>query len=211
MIGFIWVGIIILSVICAFFCSNAPQLINSLFSGAANAVTLCISLCGCICFFSGLMNIAQKSGITSLFTAMLKPILKIAFPGLDIHSKAASAISLNIAANMLGMSNAATPFGLEAMKQLQAQNNSPNTASDSMITFIILNIATVQIVPTTVAVMRSAAGSKAPLEIMPCVWISSISAAVCGVFAANSISAMHRRREKTRRKSLLKGSAAIHE
>lgn len=184
MLDFVWAGLMLISIISGFVNGRTAEVSAAIFSGASNAVTLCISLLGCICLFSGILEIAQKSELSKIIAAALKPIIRLIFPGLDLSSRAAEAISLNITANMLGLGNAATPFGLKAMNELDEMNDHGKAASDYMVMFVTINTATVQIIPTTVAMMRQAAGSAAPLEIMPCVWCASVTALCAGVTAA---------------------------
>ncbi len=196
MLDYIWVGIMVLSMISGCVTGKADAVTSAVFSGASNAVTLCISLAGCICFFNGIMSIAEKSGFAKLITVMLKPVLHIIFPGLDLNSEAANAVAMNISANMLGLGNAATPFGLKAMKLLSRDDPQKNegVASDHMITFVVMNTASLQIIPTTIAMLRTRSGSSAPLEIMPCVWIASLCAVTVGVMLANILSSIGQKR-----------------
>lgn len=184
MLDFVWATLMLVSVISGFITGKTGEVSAAIFSGASNAVTLCISLLGCICLFSGIMEIAQQSGLSKIIAAALKPIIRLIFPELDVSSRAAEAISLNITANLLGLGNAATPFGLKAMHELDEMNGHSALASDYMVTFVTINTATVQIIPTTVGMMRQAAGAASPLDIMPCVWCASVAALCAGVAAA---------------------------
>lgn len=204
MLDFVWAGIMLISIISGFFTGKTAQVSAAVFSGAQTAVTLCISLLGCICLFSGIMEIAQKSGLAKIIAAALKPIIRLIFPGIDTSGKAAQAISLNITANMLGLGNAATPFGLQAMAELDKMNGHGKIASNYMVSFVVINTATVQIIPTTVAMLRQGAGSSAPLEIMPCVWCASVAALTAGITAA----AIGNRLRLTRKNKMSKGLAA---
>ncbi len=187
MIDYLWSGLMIISIVSGVLTGNADGLTSAIFSGAQNSITIAISLCGCICFFSGLMNIAQKSGFTDIITYALRPILRIIFPGINTKSAAAGAIAMNMTANMLGLGNAATPFGLRAMKELCGEQIDSDYASDHMVTFVVINTASLQIIPTTVAMLRTKAGSKTPLDILPCVWVASVSALVFGIALANML------------------------
>ena len=184
MLDFVWAGLMLISIISGFFNGRTAEVSAAIFSGAGNAVSLCISLLGCICLFSGIMEIAQKSGLSKIIAAALSPMIRLIFPRLDMNSRAAQAISLNITANLLGLGNAATPFGLTAMEELDKMNGHNKIASDYMVSFVTINTAAVQIIPTTVAMLRQKAGSAAPLEIMPCVWCASILAISTGVACA---------------------------
>ena len=185
MLNYIWGFLCLISVICAFFCGRIDELNNALFSGAKDSVTLVISLIGTICFWSGIMNIAEKSGVTKIFSKALSPILKLLFKDIDEETK--QAVSLNISANFLGISNAATPFGLKAMSSMQKSNPSPLTATDNMVVFVVINTASFQLIPTTVDALRSRYESVSPMEIITCIWVSSLLSLIIGVILAKSL------------------------
>ena len=130
------------------------------------------------------MEIAEKSGLTDIVCRLLSPLLKIVFPKINTNSKAAKAISMNVTANLLGLGNAATPLGLEAMRRLQEDNNSSDRASGDMIKFVVMNSAAFHLIPTTVASMRQDYGCKTPFDIMPASWLASAAALTAGLTAA---------------------------
>ena len=182
---YIWAGMVIFSIITGAVTGRMQAVSDAVFSGAGNAVTLCLTILGAMCLWGGLMRVADKSGITAVLGRILRPFIKLAFPGMDTRGPAAKAISMNISANLLGLGNAATPFGLEAMKELQKNNKeSPGMASGHMVTFVVINTASLQILPTTVAMMRSKYGAASPMDIMPAVWLSSVAALVAGLIVA---------------------------
>ena len=184
MINYIWASMIIFSVISAFFSGTAPELSSAIISSASDAVSLCIRLGGTICLWGGLMEIAEQSGLTGAVCKLLSPFLKIIFPKMDMKGQTARAISMNVTANLLGLGNAATPLGLEAMRRLQEENPSKEKASRDMIKFVVMNSAAFHLIPTTVAAMRQDYGSKNPFDIMPASWISSACALTVGLTAA---------------------------
>lgn len=184
MLNYIWSGMVIFSVIAAIFGGNAEALSNAIISSASDAVTLCIRLGGTICLWSGLMEIAEASGLTGAVCRVLSPFLKIVFPKMDMKSKTAKAISMNVTANLLGLGNAATPLGLEAMKRLQEENGKKDRASADMMKFVVMNSAAFHLIPTTVAALRQDYGCKNPFDIMPASWISSAAALSVGLTAA---------------------------
>lgn len=184
MINYIWAAMVVFSVIAAFFSGSMQELSAAVISGASDAVSLCIRLGGTICLWGGLMEIAEQSGLTGAVCRMLSPLLKIVFPKMDIKGKTARAISMNVTANLLGLGNAATPLGLEAMRRLQAENPSKDKASSDMIKFVVMNSAAFHLIPTTVAAMRQDYGSKNPFDIMLPSWISSAAALTVGLTAA---------------------------
>ncbi len=184
MIGYIWAGMIIFSVITSFFSGTSSELSAAIISAASDAVNLCIRLGGTICLWGGLMEIAEKSGLTSHLCKLLSPFLKIVFPKMNMKSETAKAISMNVTANLLGLGNAATPLGLEAMRRLQAENSEKDRASSDMVKFVVMNSAAFHLIPTTVASLRQDYGSSNPFDIMPASWISSAAALTVGLAAA---------------------------
>jgi spore maturation protein A len=175
---------IIFSVIAAFFGGTADILTSAIISSASDAVSLCIRLGGTICLWGGLMEIAEQSGLTGAVCKLLSPFLKLIFPKMDIKGQTAKAISMNVTANLLGLGNAATPLGLEAMRRLKAENPLKEKASTDMIKFVVMNSAALHLIPTTVAAMRQDYGSKNPFDIMPASWISSACALTVGLVSA---------------------------
>lgn len=183
MLNIIWPIFIIISFCYAIFSGNINQLNDSIFSSTSESVNLCISLLGTICLWNGIMQIANKTSVIDKLTRVLKPLMKFLFPDIDENSKVHKEISMNIVANMLGLGNAATPLGLKAMKSMQKENKDKNILTNSMITFIVLNTASMQLIPTTVIAIRSSMGSKNPTEIIFPVWIATICAAIAGITA----------------------------
>lgn len=129
------------------------------------------------------MQIANKTSLIDKLTNFLKPIMKFLFPEIKRDSQVHREISMNIIANILGLGNAATPLGLKAMKSLQKENSKKDTLSNSMMTFIVLNTASLQLIPTTVIAIRSSMGSSNPTKIIFPVWIATICAAIAGITA----------------------------
>ncbi len=160
----------------------------ALMSGAEDAVSMTISLAGIMCFWTGIMSVAKGSGVTDIIAGALKPIIKFLFPKLR-DREAEDAVVMNITANMLGMSNAATPLGIKAVERLSKLSGG-KTATDDMCMFVVINTASVQLIPSTVIAMRQAAGSAAPAEIILPVWICSIAALSVGVLCAKIFAAV---------------------
>ena len=183
MLNIIWPVFIILSFSYAIFSGNLEQLNNSIFESTANAVNLCISLLGTICLWNGIMQVASKTTILQKLTRFLKPVIRFLFPEIQGNSIVYQEIAMNMVANILGLGNAATPLGLKAMKFMQKENPQKDTLTNSMATFIILNTASIQIIPTTVIAIRSSLGSENPTSIVFPVWIATVCAAVAGITA----------------------------
>lgn len=175
---------IVFSIICSIITGNTQELSSGLMNGAEKAVKLLITLFGVMVFWSGIMKVAEKSGLTSLLVKLLSPMLKKLFPDLDKESVAFQSICMNISANLMGVGNAATPFGLKAMKEMQRKNLRKDTATDSMVVFVVMNTASMQLIPATLGYLRQSYGSTAPFSIIPCVIISSaVALAVALVLA----------------------------
>lgn len=153
-----------------------------------NAVTLAITLAGVICLWSGIMRVAQTSGLTEVLAKAFTPLLKRLFVGIDAKGKALQYIVLNLVANLLGLGNASTPFGIAAMKELEKEGNTGEKASDNMVLFVVMNTASLQIIPTTVAALRLKNGSAAPMEILPAVWVVSAATLVVTIIVTKTLS-----------------------
>lgn len=184
MMNYIWGTILVISIICAITTNKIQELSNAVLNGASDAISLVISISGMMALWTGLMNIAEKSGITSALAKIFSPIIKFLFPDLPSDSLAAKSICMNITANLLGLGNAATPFGIKAMKEMQKINSDKSTATNSMIMFVVINTASLQIIPTLLCTIRQKHGSHNPFDILPCLWISSLIALVIGISSA---------------------------
>jgi len=176
MVNKLWFFMIIFG-IASFIIKGDNSLIKVITESSQRSVELLISLVGIMAFWSGVMRICEKSGIVDIFSKFLSLPLRFIFPGLYERSKPAFFnIIMNITSNMLGLSNAATPFGLKAMEELQRINPKKDTASDYMVTFLIINSASLQIIPTTLISLRASLGSKEPYDIItPIIITSSVS------------------------------------
>jgi spore maturation protein A len=181
MLNAIWVGIMLLSIAAGAVTGKLDQVSNALLGGGEEAIKLSLTLGGTMCLWSGIMRVAEKGGLTSLLAKAMSPLMRLLFPGLDPSGTACRAILMNMAANFLGLGNAATPFGLRAMSELSKANPSDNTASNHIITFVVLNTASIQLLPTTVATLRLKYGAGNPLNILPAVWITSLGSAAVAV------------------------------
>lgn len=194
MMKYIFGGLVLLSVIIGFARGDAGTVSNALISSCSDAVTLCISLCGIICLWSGIMRVAQSSGLTEIVAKGLSPLLKRLFKGISQKGEAMQYIVLNITANLLGLGNASTPFGIAAVKALEKEEKTEETASDNMILFVVLNTASLQLIPTTAAALRLSHGSSAPMEILPAVWAVSLINVTLTVLGAKLMGKLWRKR-----------------
>ena len=184
MLNIIWPIFIMISIIFSFFNGTLDKVNNSIFEGTESAVALAINLLGTICLWNGIMEIATKTSLISKLTYILQPIIKWLFPETIKNETINKQISMNIIANVLGLGNAATPIGLKAMKNLQKDNSNPEVLTNSMAMLIIINTASLQLIPTTVIAIRSSLGSESPTQIVFPVWIATVCAAITGIVVA---------------------------
>jgi len=182
MFGYIWVGMIIFSLIVGLFSGNGEAVALAAAEGAQSGVTMTLELLGIIAFWNGIMKIAEEGGIINILSRVIKPVYKCFFKGIPIDGKAGKNILMNITANILGLGNAATPFGIKAMQELG--KTAGGIATNEMIMFLVFNTASIQLIPTTVISMRAASGSGAPSEIIIPVWIVSVTALTVGIITA---------------------------
>lgn len=183
LLNYVWAFLILFSVLCAAATGRMPQLSAAVISGAGNAVTLVISMTGMMCAWTGLLKIAQEGGVAKALAKALRPVIRRLFPSCRKDGSAAKAICMNITANLLGLGNAATPLGIAAMKELK-KHNPTDTADNDMVTFVVINAASIQLVPTFLAALRAQYGAKTPFDILPAVWLTSAGALAAGLTAA---------------------------
>lgn len=184
MMNYVFPVMIILSFVCAVVTGRMNELSASVIEGGTNAVELIMRLVSMLCLWSGIMEIADASGVTKAISKLLSPVMKLIFPRLRKENEVLEAISMNVTANILGLGNAATPLGLEAMRRLQGVNTDTTKASDEMIVFVVMNTAAMHIVPTTVATLRGQYGSVSPMSILPASFLTSFCALTVAVFSA---------------------------
>lgn len=181
MISIIWAVLIIIGIISFLLTGNLDNLNNSIFNGANSSLEILLSLLPLIVLYSGIMKIAEDANLLNKFAYLLHPILKHLFPRLNKNHPALKYISSNIAANMLGLGSAATPFGLKAMEELQKDNKDKNVASDEMITFLVLNTAGVTIIPTSIIALRVKYNSINPVGIIVPAVIATFSSCISAI------------------------------
>ena len=192
MMYYIGSAILVISVICALITNRVQELSSAVISGATDAINLIISISGMMVLWTGIMNIAEKSKLTHLIAKIFSPIIKFLFPDLPEDSTASHSICMNITANLLGLGNAATPFGIAAMNEMQKLNKNKSVATKSMIMFVVINTASLQLFPTLLCSLRVNHGAKNPLDVLPCIWISSLIALVCGITATKFFEKMRK-------------------
>lgn len=184
---FVLCVLVILSVTTAAFRGTLGEVTTSLLHAGEDAVDLCLVLAGNLCLWSGLMKVAEKSGLAEKMAHGLYPITKRIFRGLKRDSPECRAISLNLAANLLGLGNAATPAGITAIQEMQKSSAQKETATNHMVLFVVMNTASLQIIPTTTAMLRMHAGSATPMDVLPAIWFSSILSVTMGIAAAKAL------------------------
>lgn len=188
MMNYVWGFMILLSFIAAIFTGNMQNLSDSVIVSGQDAIELIIKLTGVMCFWGGMMKIAEKSSLTTYISKFLSPIFMKLYKKAGKNPEIAQPMSMNITANLLGLGNAATPLGLEAMRRMQEANEDKTIATDDMIVFVVMNSAAMRIIPTTVAAMRTQFMSENPMEIMPATWISTLMSLTAGILTAKILS-----------------------
>ena len=184
--AWIWTGMAVLSILCGLATGRGELVAAAAVEGAQAAVELCVSIAGMLCLWTGVMEVMRRSGLAEGLSRLLRPVLSLLFPQVSGDRGVMDSISANVSANLLGLGNAATPLGIEAVRRMERK--SPGTASDAMCMLVVCNTASIQLIPTTVASVRAAAGSTAPFDILPAVWLASalsvgVGIAACKLFA----------------------------
>lgn len=182
MINYIWFGMIALSVVCATVNGRLPELSQAVMDGAGDAVELSIFLLGSMCAWLGFLKIAERAGLTSLLARGFSPIIDRLFPDYRGDEEIKGKICMNISANLLGLGNAATPLGLSAMKAM-AERSPGDAPSRGMVLFVVINTASLQLLPVNMAAMRASCGSAAPFGVLPEIWLTSLGALITAVTA----------------------------
>ncbi|MGE4276423.1 MAG: nucleoside recognition domain-containing protein [Lawsonibacter sp.] len=182
----IWTGMVALSVLCGLATGRGPEVAAAAVEGTTAAVELCLSIAGMLCLWTGVMEVMRRSGLADRLSHLLGPVLCRLFPQVAKDRDVMDSISANVSANLLGLGNAATPLGVEAVRKMSRK--SPGVASDAMCMLVVCNTASIQLIPTTVATVRAAAGSAAPFDILPAVWLASTMSVGVGILACKVLS-----------------------
>ena len=184
MLNKIWPIFLIISFIYAIFSGRLSDVNNSIFTSTSSAIELCLTLVGTMSLWCGIIKIAMQTNLVNKLIKILNPFLKKLFPEINDEDEVHKEISMNIIANLLGLGNAATPLGLKAMKSLQKKNNNKEELSNSMAILIVLNTASIQLIPTTVIAIRTTLGAENPTEMLIPIWIATMMAAMSAIIAA---------------------------
>ena len=183
MLNYIWLGMLIVGFAIGIINGRIEDVTKAAINSAGRAIELSIGLLGIMCLWTGLMAIAEKSGMIRVIARLFRPLLKLLFPEIPKKHPALGTVVMNLAANFLGLGNAATPLGLKAMADLQELNPRKDIATNAMCMFLVLNTSAIQLIPATVIAIRTDAQSANPAEIIIAVWIASICATIVGIIA----------------------------
>ena len=181
--SWIWIGILLISIVFSIINNNISAVSGTVLSGAQSGITLALSMAGTICLWSGIAEVMQGAGLTKSLARLLSPLTGRIFPGTKKDPLLAQDLSANICANFLGLGNAATPLGIRAVKRMIHSEN-PSVATNEMCRLIVLNTASIQLIPATVAGVRASLGCTTPFDILPAVWITSLCSAGLGLLTA---------------------------
>ena len=181
--SWIFTGIMAISVVAAILLENGAELATAVQKGAQAGVTLAVSMAGSICLWTGVGRLMEKAGFTPFLSRLLRPVLCRIFPSAREDPHLAGSLSANICANFLGLGNAATPMGIQAAQRL-ANKAKDGVAGNELCRLIVLNTASIQLIPANVAAVRTSLGCTTPFDILPAVWITSICSAGLGLTAA---------------------------
>ena len=181
--SFVWVGMLVISLLSGILSDQGGGLTSAFLEGASSAITLCISLAGPLCLWSGLAKVMEQAGLTEKLGRLMRPVFRRLFPTASRDDVALGCLTSNVSANLLGLGNAATPMGIAAVKRMQKLSGA-SYATDEMCLLIVMNTASIQLLPTTVAALRGAHGACSPFSILPAVWITSVCSVAVGIIAA---------------------------
>ena len=187
--AWIWTLMVLLSIICGAATGRMSAVAAAAMEGAAAAVELCISMGGAICLWMGLMELMERCGLAAKLATLLRPVLRLLFPRAAQEEDTLSALSANMSANLLGLGNAATPMGIRAARRMAAGSHA---AGNELCHLVVLNTASIQLLPTTVASVRVACGSAAPFDILGAVWVTSTLSVTAGLLAARLLQTVWR-------------------
>ena len=188
--AWIWTGMAVLSILCGLATGRGELVAAAAVEGAQAAVELCVSIAGMLCLWTGVMEVMRRSGLAEGLSRLLRPVLRRLYPDFARDRAVMDSISANVSANLLGLGNAATPLGIQAARLMSRR--SPGRASDSLCMLVVCNTASIQLIPTTVAAVRAGAGSAAPFDILPAVWLASAVSVTAGILAARLLARLWR-------------------
>lgn len=183
MMGYVYTMLILLSLLSGLWLGNGPQLAAAALEGAQQGLTVTIAMGGSICLWSGVGNVMEASGLSAGLARLLMPLIARLYPSARTDATVAGAVSANMTANFLGLGNAATPMGIQAARRLVDKKH-PDRATDELCRLIVLNTASIQLIPANVAAVRAGLGCATPFDILPAVWLTSFTSAGLGLLCA---------------------------
>jgi len=195
MLNYIWFALMAIALVVAIFTGKAADVTSASVQSAKTAVEISLGLVGVMTLWLGIMRVAEKAGLVTMLGRLLRPFSRLLFPEVPPDHPAIGAVILSVAANMLGLSNAATPLGIKAMEELQELNPEKETASNAMVTFMVLNTSGIQFIPATIIAVLAAAGSKNPTAIISTTLIATLCGAVAAVTTAKILQRFFPREE----------------
>lgn len=181
MMNYIWCAIILLSVVFSIACGNTADLSSTIIASGKDSIEFLIGILGIFCFWGGIMNVIEKSGLNKLFSKALSPIIRLLFKEVDPKSKLFDAISLSMAAGLLGLGNASTPLGISVMKKFAKDRTNEYTATNNMVMFVVLNSTALKVFPSTIAAVRQNNGAANPLDFLAASLVASFASAATGI------------------------------
>ena len=184
--AWLWTGMVAVSLVFGILTGSVGELGGAALEGATAAVELCVSMAGIMCLWTGVMEVMEQCGLSAALARLFRPLLRRLLPNASRDEETLAAVSANVSANLLGLGNAATPLGIQAARRMA--RSCGGTASDELCLLVVLNTASIQLLPTTVASVRAAFGSAAPFDILPAVWISSLASVTVGLLTARLLS-----------------------
>ena len=189
--AWIWTGMVMLSLVFGILSGNLDEVANAAMAGAQSAIDLSVSMAGMLCLWSGIMEVMNVCGLSRGLARAFRPLLRQLLPEASRDEETLAAVSANVSANLLGLGNAATPLGIRAARRMA--RGCGGVASDELCLLVVLNTASIQLLPTTIASVRAAAGCRTPFDILPAVWFASVLSVASGLLTARLLSRRGRR------------------
>ena len=187
----IWTGMVMLSLVFGILSGNLDEVANAAMAGAQSAIDLSVSMAGMLCLWSGIMEVMNVCGLSRGLARAFRPLLRQLLPEASRDEETLAVVSANVSANLLGLGNAATPLGIRAARRMA--RGCGGVASDELCLLVVLNTASIQLLPTTIASVRAAAGCRTPFDILPAVWFASVLSVAAGLLTARLLSCRGRR------------------
>ena len=189
--AWLWTGMVAVSLVFGILTGSVGELGGAALEGATAAVELCVSMAGIMCLWTGVMEVMEQCGLSAALARLFRPLLRLLLPEASRDPETLAAISANLSANLLGLGNAATPAGVRAA-QAMARELRGSKASDELCLLVVLNTASIQLLPVTIAAVREAAGAAVPFDILPAVWVTSLCSVTVGLLTGKCLARVWR-------------------